>query len=88
MTGRFVADHEAEIRTRLANVAALATARQPLRRIVSVTAIDGGLEVLSTSQKLAHRVVHEMSKAFRGRARYVWSDDGTLFATWHRGDGG
>jgi hypothetical protein len=39
---------------------------------------------LTTSQKLAHRIVHELKKAFRGRATYAWSDDGTLFATWQR----
>jgi hypothetical protein len=42
------------------------------------------LEVLTTSQKLAHRIVHELRKAFRGRARYAWSADGSLLATWER----
>ena len=43
------------------------------------------LEVLTTSQKLAHRIVHELRKAFRGRAYYIWSaDDGSLLATWER----
>jgi len=43
---------------------------------------DGGdtLEVLTTSQKLAHRIAHELKKAFRARTSYNWSDDGTLFA--------
>lgn len=44
-------------------------------------------EVLTTSQKLAHRIVHELKKAFRGQAGYAWSDrDGSLLATWQRDD--
>jgi hypothetical protein len=40
--------------------------------------------VITTSQTLAHRIVHELKKRFRGRASCAWSDDGTLFATWER----
>lgn len=82
--GTFVRPHEAEIRARLANVAAHAGEKQPERRIVSIERIRGTLDVVTTSQKLAHRLVHELKKAFRGRAAYSWSDDGTLFATWQR----
>lgn len=36
-----------------------------------------------TSQKLAHRLVREIEKAFGGRSSYRWSDtDGSLTATW------
>jgi hypothetical protein len=39
--------------------------------------------VLTTSQKLAHRIARELQKAFGGRARYTWSDqDGALTAIW------
>ena len=39
-------------------------------------------EVLTTSQKLAHRIVNEVTKLLGGRATYRWSDDRTLLATW------
>jgi 16S rRNA U516 pseudouridylate synthase RsuA-like enzyme len=53
--------------------------------VVSLEADAEGLEVLTTSQKLAHRIVHELRKVFRGRATYAWSDrDGSLYATWRR----
>jgi NMD protein affecting ribosome stability and mRNA decay len=84
LRGDFVRVHEADIRTRIRNVAARAARTQPERRVSAVEAMDGGLEVLTTSQKLAHRIVHELKKTFRGRATYAWSDDGTLFATWQR----
>jgi len=45
----------------------------------------GRLEVITTSQKLAHRIVATLKKTFGGRASYAWSDrDGSLFATWER----
>jgi hypothetical protein len=41
------------------------------------------MEVLTTSQKLAHRLAHELEKAFGGRTHYAWSDrDGRLVANW------
>lgn len=69
------------LRRRIANVAARAEHTQVERRVVSVErAPDGKLVVLTTSQKLAHRIVHELKKAFGGRATYRWSDDGSLEA--------
>jgi hypothetical protein len=41
--------------------------------------------VLTTSQKLAHRIARELQKAFGGRARYTWSDqNGSLTAIWQQ----
>ncbi len=57
---------------------------QPERRPVSAAHDGNVLEVLTTSQKLAHRVVRELQQAFRGRASYEWSDGGSLFAVWER----
>jgi len=87
LRGAFVAAHEEAIRRRIQNVATLAGVTQPERRIVSIDRDRHGLDVLTTSQKLAHRIVHELKKTFRGRASYAWSDDdGSLFATWQRDD--
>ncbi|HEX7128180.1 MAG TPA: hypothetical protein VF406_20690 [Thermodesulfobacteriota bacterium] len=84
--GAYAAEHEREIRRRIRNVAERAQFTQPERRVVSADRQGAAvLEVLTTSQKLAHRIVHELKKAFRGRARYAWSDrDGSLTATWER----
>jgi len=71
---------------RIANVARRASATQPERRLVSEEWNGKTLEVLTTSQKLAHRIVHELKKAFGGKAHYNWSDeDGSLLATWQVG---
>jgi len=71
------------IRSRIANVERRAEFTQPERRIVSSKWNGATLEVLTTSQKLAHRIARELQKAFGGRARYNWSDqDGALTAVW------
>lgn len=73
---------EAAFRRRIANVAASAGRTQPARRLVSVERRGGVLEVLTTSEKLAHRIAAELAKTWRGRATYVWADDGSLLARW------
>jgi NMD protein affecting ribosome stability and mRNA decay len=82
--GAFAAANQEPIRQRIQNVAKHAEFTQPERRLVSAEFQDGVLEVLTTSQKLAHRIAHELKKVFRGRASYKWSDDGSLFAVWER----
>lgn len=82
--GGYALEQEEAIRKRIANVDARAQFTQPERRVVSAERQGAVFEVLTTSQKLAHRIVHELKKAFRGRAAYHWSDDGSLFAVWER----
>ncbi|MFI5366156.1 MAG: NMD3-related protein [Candidatus Binatia bacterium] len=85
--GAYAEANEAVIRRRIKNVAGRAEFTQPERRIVSINRENATLEILTTSQKLAHRIVHELKKAFGGKSSYAWSDsDGTLSATWQRHD--
>lgn len=83
--GEMLRSSEPAIRRRIRNVAARAEFTQPERRVVSLERSGDTLEVLTTSQKLAHRIVHELKKAFGGRAVYKWSDDGFLEARWRAG---
>ena len=83
--GAYVESNETAIRQRIENVAARAEFTQPQHRVVSISRGREGLEGLPTSQKLAHRIAHELKKAFGGKTSYAWSDrDGTLLATWER----
>lgn len=83
--GPYVAEHEAEIRRRLGNVAERAASTKPERGIVSIERDAEGLEIRTATQSLAHRIVREMKKAFHGQASFRWSDgDGSLLATWRR----
>ena len=86
--GAFVAAHEPEIRRRIGNVAARARFTQPERRLETVERRGDGIEVHTTSQKLAHRIARELEKAFGGRVTYAWSDrDGGLLAVWEHPGG-
>ena len=81
--GEFPAGRLTAIQRRIRNVESRATHTQPENSVVSMDKVDGGLDVLTTSQQLAHRIVNELKKAFGGRAIYRWSDaDGALYARW------
>ena len=74
---------EFEIRRRIWNVERRARYTQPQRRTVLIGRSSTGLEVLTTSQKLAHRIARELEKAFGGRSHYVWTDrEGALDSKW------
>lgn len=81
--GRLPEDMELAVRRRIWNVERRARHTQPQRRLVSMERTRSSLEILTTSQKLAHRVARELEKAFGGRARYEWTDrERQLDATW------
>ena len=83
LRGAGLADRENEVRRRIAAVESRARFSQPERRLVEVAQGGDGLEVITTSQKLAHRLARELEKAFGGETSYAWSDrDGSLRATW------
>lgn len=85
LSGAWLKNHEDEVRQRIVNVENRARHTQPERRVIEISRGKDGLEVMSTSEKLAHRLVREMEKAFGGRSSYRWSgNDGSLFATWVR----
>lgn len=85
LEGEYVESHAADLLRRIRNVAARAAFTQPERRIIGMTVQGTTIEVLTTSQKLAHRITRELAKAFQGTASYHWSDgDGRLLAVWRR----
>ncbi len=85
--GAYAEAHRDEIRRRVLNVVARARFTQPQRRLVSIEPRGEAYEVLTTSQKLAHRLVRELEKTFGGHGTLAWSErDGELYATWQRED--
>jgi NMD protein affecting ribosome stability and mRNA decay len=82
--GIAAAEREAVLR-RVWNVARRAAFNQPERRLVLIREGADGIEIETTSQKLAHRIACELAKAFGGRSRFAWSDrGGRLLARWDR----
>lgn len=83
--GNYVPVYEEEICRRIRNVAARAEFTQPEHRLVSLQWSGPALEVVTTSQGLAHRIAHELKKTFGGRTSYKWAErDRSLLATWQR----
>ena len=74
---------EDAIRRRVRNVERRAAHTQPERRTVRMESTPSGFEILTTSQKLAHRIARELEKAFGGRAHFTWTrPEGSLEAVW------
>ena len=87
LKGAYALAHESDLRRRIAKVAARARYTQPERRIVSIERTDEAIEVLTTSQKLAHRIVRSIQRAYRGDAEFKWTEPGgELYAVWERAE--
>lgn len=85
--GPYAELHQEAIGARVRGVAVRAAYTQPERRIVSMDRTEEGLEVLTTSQKLAHRIARSLMKGFGGQTEYHWTEPhGQLFAVWERDD--
>lgn len=85
LRGSYLAAHEQELLGRVRHVASRAAYTQPERRLIEVRSSPDGIDLFTTSQKLAHRMAREVKKAFGGDVRYAWSDrDGSLVARWDR----
>ena len=61
------------VQRRIRNVAARARFTQPERRLVRMKARGLELDVVTTSQELAHRIGREIDKAFGAHTTYSWS---------------
>lgn len=87
MRGARALRHEAAIRRRVLAVAWRAPFMRPERHLLSIERRGGEIEILTTSHKLAHRIVRALVATFGGCCAYAWSkSDGALLATWTWGD--
>jgi NMD protein affecting ribosome stability and mRNA decay len=85
LRGRFLLGHRDEIVTVARNEERRARGINPLERIMELREGDGGMEILTTGEKLAQRIGREIRKAFRGTLAFKWSEDANLLrVTWVR----
>lgn len=84
--GKFSTLHRDEIRQLLENEAQRAAEDNPLARIMNWQVDDDGrLTVETTTDHLAQRLGHALSKAFHGKTRYGFSHRNKLTRVWwHR----
>ncbi|MBL8188808.1 MAG: ATPase [Acidobacteria bacterium] len=84
--GKFSTLHRDEIRQLLENEVQRASEDNPLARIMNWQVdADGRLTVETTTDHLAQRLGHALSKAFHGKTRYGFSHRNKLTRVWwHR----
>lgn len=85
LKGEFLAEHRNEIMNLIKNEEQRAKGFNPLERIMSISEIKSGIEIMTTNEKLAQRIGKSLQKAYQGRVYYKWSDDTKLLrAEWER----
>lgn len=85
LSGDFIVKHRNEILNLVRNESSQALGDNPLERIMSMEAIDGGIEISTTNEKLAQRIGKAIHRAYRGSIEYKWSTDNKQArVNWHR----
>lgn len=74
LEGTFVGAHSEEIVNLIRNKEKRAMYHNPLERIIEIKKKTGGLEVRTTTEKLAQRIGAILKKAYKGELEYKWSD--------------
>lgn len=73
--GSFIKAHQNEIIRLLRNKESLVRHTNPLARIIEIKRSGSGIEVTTTTEKLAQRLGAMLHKTFAGECEYKWSDD-------------
>ncbi len=85
LEGTFVSAHRDEILHLIRNKERRAIYHNPLERIIEITNKAHGMEVTTTTEKLAQRIGAILKKAYKGELTYKWSDGVKLArVAWHR----
>jgi len=83
--GAFQRSHMEEILNLIRNEGDRAKQQNPLERVMEIESVSGGMDVLTTNEKLAQRIGKALHKAYSGAVNYVWSQDTKLArVTWVR----
>ena len=75
ITGPFQAEHREEIINLIKNQEKVARSHNPLDRIMDIKESGGGIEITTTTEKLAQRIGQILKKSFSGEVEYKWSSD-------------
>lgn len=73
LRGSYLWEHEEEIRNILKNEADRVLAKNPIARIMRMTAEDDALVIETTEQKLAEHLGRTLNRAHRGELMVDWS---------------
>jgi hypothetical protein len=86
LEGKFLETHRDQIKRTLDNEAARSLEDNPLARIMYWQDEGGKLIIATTTEHLAQRLGHALSKAFDGEVRYDFSHRNKLARVWWRRD--
>lgn len=73
--GDFVKEHREEIMNLVKNKEVQASHMNPLERIIGITDKNGGIEITTTTEKLAQMIGRLLNKSYNGEVEYKWSSD-------------
>ncbi len=88
LKGRYVREHEAELRALLSHIAEREGSQHPLERLMAVQRQDdGSLEVSTTGIHLVRMLGHALQRAHRGHLEINYlEDESRVRSTWARDD--
>lgn len=75
LQGDFIKDHKDEILNLIKNKEERSMHTNPLHRIIEIKEQKGGIEITTTTDKLAQRIGQMLKKTFSGEVEYKWSSD-------------
>jgi NMD protein affecting ribosome stability and mRNA decay len=85
LSGPFVAEHREELVSMLKSEERRAMQKNPLERFIKIEKRNGGLYAETTSDALALRVGHLLTRAYKGKHEYHWrSGDKYVEIDWRR----
>ncbi len=85
ISGSFVVEHRDEIISLLRSEERHAIDKNPLERIMKIEKRPNGLNVQTTTDSLAMRIGHVLSRAYKGKSKFNWKyGDKSLIVEWSR----
>jgi len=85
LSGPYLREHREEIEHQIRHVEQREGRNHPLKRVMDMRAIRGGLEVTTTDAKLARAIGIALRHAHHGELDYDWSEvESVMRVTWKR----
>lgn len=75
LQGEFVKKHREEVLNLVKNKEERSSRANPLERIIEISDKNGGIEITTTTEKLAQMIGKMLNKAYDGEVEYKWSSD-------------
>jgi len=78
LKGEFIKGHREEVLNLIRNKESLASHMNPLERIIEISDSEAGIEITTTTGKLAQMIGRMLNKSYSGVVEYKWGSDAKL----------